>query len=80
MTFADIITKAKNIVEKVFVQHSNVLVSISDLLIKCFISSFCFAGGFIIRNSGDNILIDLLEHKQVLSEFLISDQAKVCSH
>ena len=52
MTFANIITKAKNIVGKVFVQHSNALVSISDLLIKCFISSFCFADGFIIRNSG----------------------------
>ena len=49
MTFANIITKAKNIVGKVFVQHPNVLVSISDLLIERFISSFCFADGFIIR-------------------------------
>jgi len=80
MTFANIITKAKNIVGKVFVQHPNVLVSISDLLIERFISSFCFADGFIIRNSGDNILIDLLEHKQVLSEFLISDQANIAVH
>ena len=50
MTFANIITKAKNIVGKVFVQHPNVLVSISDLLIERFISSFCFADGFIIRS------------------------------
>ncbi len=70
MAFTNIIAKAKNIVGKVFVQHSNALVSILHLLIERFISNFRFVDGFIIWNSRDNILIDLLEHKQVLSEFL----------
>ena len=80
MTFADIIAKAKNIVRKVFVQHSNVIVGILHLLIECFICKSRFVGWLIFRNSGGDIFIDLLEHEQIFSKFFISNQANITIH
>ena len=81
MIFADIIAKAENVIRQILIQNPDRFVCVFQLLIKGFISSFgLYRRYFWVRDCSSNVLVDLLEHEQVITKLFVTNQTNVPIH